>query len=787
MNHSVEIALDELPLTCAHWGTYRVETSGNRVVNLHPFEHDPDPSPIGRGIVGLLDHPLRVKSPAIRKSWLDSGPGSKTEARGTDPFVKVSWKEAEELVATELNRVRSEFGNQAIYAGSYGWASAGRFHHAQSQLKRFLNCIGGFTSSVNSYSLAAAEAVMPHILGPFHKLVDESTSWESIARHTELLVAFGGVPLRNSQINAGGLGNHCQRDGVLAARLNSCEFVSVSPIKADFHEGVDAQWLPIIPGTDVALLLAIAHTLYTENLYDENFVRRYTAGFEAFIPYLTGETDGVPKTADWASRISSIPASEIEGLARRMASKRTMISVSWSLSRQSHGEQPYWAAITVAAMLGQFGLPGGGVGFGYGAVNTVGDHFTIVPAASFPRLRNPVKDFIPVARISDMLCNPGGPFEYDGHRYVYPDIRIVYWAGGNPFHHHQDLFRLERAWRRPETIIVHDWTWNPLAKRADIILPCTTPLERNDIAISRNPYLIYMKRAVQAPPECRNDHDIFAGIAARMGVREAFTGGLDDAGWIRWMYDETRRRMTVRGVELPEFEELRKNGWHRVEPPREHRIFLGNFRRDPVGHPLATPSGKIEIYSESVVDFGYADCPGYAAWLEPAEWLGGASTDYPLHLISSQPPAKLHSQLDHGGPSMASKIDGREAVTLNPSDAAQREIQQGDIVRVFSDRGGCLAFAVISDEIRSGVIQMSTGAWFDPVKDPHVGWLCSHGNPNAVTLDKGTSRLGQGPIAHSCLVEIERFTGDLLPVRAHLPPELEERSSSIEESEPVPG
>ena len=282
----------ELPLTCNHWGTYRVECENGRVKSLHDFEEDNDPSPIGYGIAGVLDGPTRITSPMFRSSWLESGPGSRTEARGSDPFVRVSWDDAERLAANELERVRANFGNSAIYAGSYGWASAGRFHHAQSQLRRFLNCIGGHTSSVGSYSLAAAEAIVPHVLGNFHKLTDQSTSWPSIVENTKLFVAFGGIPLRNSQINAGGLGSHFLKGGLESARLAGVEFVNVSPIKADMLDSVGGEWMPLLPGSDVAVLLGIAHTLCAENLHDKDFLDRYTVGFDKFRSYLTGETDG---------------------------------------------------------------------------------------------------------------------------------------------------------------------------------------------------------------------------------------------------------------------------------------------------------------------------------------------------------------------------------------------------------------------------------------------------------------------------------------------------------------
>ena len=161
-----------------------------------------------------------------------------------------------------------------------------------------------------------------------------------------------------------------------------------------------------------------------------------------------------------------------------------MISVSWSLTRQDHGEQPFWMAIMLASMIGQIGLPGGGFGFGYSATNYIGGQFTVLPGAAFPQAENKIDDFIPVARITDLLLNPGKKFDFDGKIYEYPDTRLIYWAGGNPFHHHQDLNKLIKAWKKPDTIICNEWCWNTLAKRSDIVLPCTTPLERKDIMMT---------------------------------------------------------------------------------------------------------------------------------------------------------------------------------------------------------------------------------------------------------------------------------------------------------------
>ena len=741
-------------LTSTHWGTYRVDVENGRVTNLRGFEHDPDPSPIGPGIVDVLDGPIRITAPMVRKSWLEGGPGTAGDKRGSDAFVEVTWEEANRLVAAELTRVRSTHGNRAIYAGSYGWASAGRFHHAQSQLKRFLNCIGGYTGSKNTYSFAAAEVLVPHVLGTFREHLDATISWESIASDCELFVAFGGVPLKNGQISQGGTGAHVQKDGLLAAHEAGVDFVNISPLCSDLLTQVDGDWLPIRPSTDVALMLSLAHVLLNEDLHDQAFLDRYTVGFARFSDYLSGKTDGIPKSPEWAAGICEIPADTIRDLARRMACSRTMISTAWALTRQDHGEQPFWAAIALAAMLGQIGLPGTGLGFGYSAMNNTGLNRTPINYASFPQGHNSVPDFIPVARVTDMLETPGGKFDYDGASYAYPDIRLVWWAGGNPFHHHQDLNRMRRAWAKPETIIANEWCWNALAKHADIVLPCTTPLERSDIALTpKDPYQVVMDQAIEPVGQARDDHEILRGIAAEMGVEEAFTEGRSPEEWQRWIWEVSRQQAAGQRVELPDWESLQRDGWVKVPVPDKPTVMLDAFRTDPEANPLATPSGRIEIFSQTIADFGYDDCPGHPAWMEPTEWLGRAAPD-DLHLISNQPRNKLHSQLDHGAVSQADRPKGVEPMMMHPRDAAVRGLIEGQIVKIHNTRGACLAELRISDMIRPGVIQIATGAWLDPDGD-----LCRRGNPNVLTCDKGTSRLAQGPVAHSCLVKVEAIAG----------------------------
>jgi biotin/methionine sulfoxide reductase len=759
-------------LTSTHWGVYEVEVEAGRVTRLKPFAHDPDPSPIGDSMPAALTSPARILRPAIRKSWLERGPGARTEGRGAEAFVEVSWNEALERVAAELERVKTAYGNEAIFAGSYGWSSAGRFHHAQSQVHRFMNSIGGYVRHVTSYSLGAGRTLLPHVLRDIDALRSRHTAWTALEKHCQLFVAFGGVPAKNVQVNSGGASQHDSRPGLRRLAQAGVAFVNVSPVRQDLGEVPRAEWLAIRPNTDTAVMLALAHVLVAESLHDRAFLASHCVGFERFRPYLMGETDGVPKSPEWAGPIAGVEPERLRQLARRMAASRTFVNASWSLQRADHGEQPFWMIVTLAAMLGQIGTPGGGLGIGYGSVNAEGSWAAPYSGPVLPQGSNAVKSFIPVARIADMLLEPGTRFDYDGRSHVYPHIRLVYWCGGNPFHHHQDLNRLIVAWRRPETIVVHDHYWTAAAKHADVVLPATTMLERDDIgSAGRDRYLIAMKKAVDAPGEARDDYAIFSDLAERLGARREFTEDRNARGWLRHLYEASREKAALYEIELPAFEAFWRQGYFEVPRPGAPQVCLDDFRAAPQAHPLGTPSGRIEIFSERIASFGYADCPGHPVWLEPVEWLGApGAARFPLHLISNQPVTKLHSQYDHGAVSLAAKIRGREPIAMHPADAAARGLQAGDIVRVFNDRGACLAGLRIEEGLRPGVVEMATGAWYDPLEPGRVGTLDKHGNPNVLTRDQGSSKLGQGCIAHSCLVEVERYAGEPPTITAYDPP-----------------
>jgi biotin/methionine sulfoxide reductase len=739
-------------------------------LDVRPHPGDPDPNLLLQNFPAALRHAARIGQPHVRRGWLERGPGPDAR-RGRDDYMPLPWDRVLDLLAGELTRVRDAHGLGAIYGGSYGWSSAGRFHHAQSQLHRFLNTVlGGYVRSVNSYSGGASEVILPHILGPARSVNWRNVTWEQIAAHTDIVVAFGGMALKNSAVAAGGSSQHVERGAMRAAHERGAKFVLVSPLRDDLPDEAAAQWLPVIPNTDTALMLGLAHTLAAEGLHDRGFLDRFCVGYPAFEDYLLGRADGQPKDAAWAAAICGIPADEIAALARSLVGRRTLIVVAHALQRAEHGEQPVWMAAVLAAMLGQIGLPGGGYAYALGTLSHYGRREVAVPVPALPQGRNRVTDFIPVARIADMLLHPGTAFDYNGRSFTYPDIRLVYWAGGNPFHHHQDLNRLRRAFAQVDTLVVHETAWTATAKHADIVLPCTMTLERNDIAASTaDPLLVAMQRV--APPfgEARDDFSIFAALADRLGQAAAFTEGRDAAGWLRHLYARTQAALAERGLEAPDFETFWQRGELALPMDPDDGGILAAFRADPKAHPLPTPSGLIEIASATIADFGYPDCPGHPAWLAPTDVPDARHT---LRLIANQPATRLHSQLDFGGHSQAGKHRGREVARMHPADAAARGIEEGDIIRLSNDRGACLAAVSLTDGIRPGVVQLPTGAWYDPADPAEDAPLCVHGNPNVLTRDVGTSRLAQGCTGQITTVEVARFHGNLPPIRAYDLPEM---------------
>ncbi|HLH99658.1 MAG TPA: molybdopterin-dependent oxidoreductase, partial [Acidimicrobiales bacterium] len=305
----------------SHWGSYRAVVDGDRLVGVEPHPDDPDPSPLLANVADTVRSPARVAAPTVRRGWWEDGPGP-DERRGADEWLEVGWDEVLDRLAVDLGRVVAVHGPASLYAGSYGWASAGRFHHAQSQLRRFTGLLGGATVSLGTYSTGAAERILPHVVGSAEELWRGATSWSVVARHTDLLVAFGGLPAKNSFVSPGGVTRHVVRSHLAQAAARGMRIVYFSPLADDVAADLGAEWHALRPGTDVAVMLGLAHTLIVEGRADLDFCARYCVGTDRLVAYVLGSADGIPKTPEWAEGLSEIPASTIRALARAMAGTR---------------------------------------------------------------------------------------------------------------------------------------------------------------------------------------------------------------------------------------------------------------------------------------------------------------------------------------------------------------------------------------------------------------------------------------------------------------------------------
>ena len=374
-----------------------------------------------------------------------------------------------------------------------------------------------------------------------------------------------------------------------------------------------------------------------------------------------------------------------------------------------------------------------------------------------------------------LILNPGKVIDFNGTKVTYPEVRLVMWAGGNPFAHQPDTMKLERAWKKPETVVVTDTVWTATARHADIVLPAATVFEHNDITnigTYSNDGLVAMQQAIEPQWESKPDYWIFSELAKRMGLEAAYTEGLDEMGWIKRLYGESQKMGERIGVKLPAFEEFWKKGYFLFDVAEKDRNFVAYeaFRKDPKANSLATESGLIQLYSPKIASYGYKDCLGHPAYFVPTEGVNTKTKAHPLALMACKSRYRMHSQLDGTVSHQFANINDREPCWINPADAKARGLKSGDVALVKNDRGALLAGVYVTDRVQSGVVVVHHGAWFAPLDIDGLR-VDVHGNSNTLTMDEPTSSLACGNIASTALVEVEKWTKALPRVYVYDQPE----------------
>jgi trimethylamine-N-oxide reductase (cytochrome c) len=771
--------------TGSHFGAFKMKRKNGVIDQVIPFELDKYPTDMINGVKGLVYNPSRVRYPMVRLDFLLKGHKSDTSQRGDFRFVRVTWDKALTLFKDSLDEVQTQYGPSGLHAGQTGWRATGQLHSCTSHMQRAVGMHGNFVKKIGDYSTGAGQTILPYILGST-EVYAQGTSWPLILEQSNTIILWSNDPYKNLQV---GWNAETHESFAYLAELKEkvkqgkIRVISIDPVVTKTQKYLGCEQLYVNPQTDVALMLGIAHEMITSKLHDEKFIEGYSLGFDRFVPYILGESDSVAKTPEWASKITGVSPEIIRDLAKVMTQGRTQIMMGWCIQRQQHGEQPYWMAAVLATMIGQIGLPGGGISYGH-HYSSIG-----VPASgaaapgAFPRNlddgQKPLfdsNDFkgasstIPVARWIDAILEPGKTIDANGSKVTYPDIKMMVFSGNNPWSHHQDRNKMKQAFQKLECVVTVDMNWTATCRFSDIVLPACTTFERNDIDVYgsyANRGVLAMQKMVEPLFDSLSDFDIFTRFAKIMGKETEYTRGMSEFDWLKKLYNDCKADNAGK-FDMPNFDTFWKQGYVHFgegQPWTRH----ADFRDDPEINPLGTPSGLIEIFSRKIARFNYEDCPGHPTWIEKSERShGGPGSDkHPMWMQSCHPDKRLHSQMCESQQYRETyAVKGREPVYLNPSDAKQRGIKDGDIVRVFNDRGQLLAGAVVSDNFPSGIIRIHEGAWYGPVGKEgtkqggsEIGALCSYGDPNTLTQDIGTSKLAQACSAYTCLVDFEKYQG----------------------------
>jgi anaerobic dimethyl sulfoxide reductase subunit A len=715
----------------------------------------------GRSYLRRQYHPDRLTRPLKRIG-----------KRGDGGFRSISWEEALDLVASQMERVRHQYGSSALFI-PYGTGSYNQLNGSHVA-RRLLNLYGGCLGIYNSYSWAATNLATPTVYGTL-VTGNQRQDW----LNAKYILMWGWNPAE-------------MRDGtnsdyfIKLARQNGARVVCIDPRHSLSAASLAEEWIPIRPGTDVAMMSAMAYVMLTEQLYDAEFVRTHCIGFDAsqmpvegaesYREYILGARDGVAKTPQWAESITGVPAAIIVRIAREYATiKPSVLVQGYGMQRRAYGEQVVRAGCVLAAITGNVGISGGWAsGLGLQAPDG-GGLWTVFPTGG-----NPVKATIPVFLWTEACLRGKSMTSADGIRgaeRLDNDIKLIYAVATNCLiNQHADVNRTADILRdesKVEFIAVQDNFMTPTARFADVVLPACTQFETWGVedGWKYGDEVILQPKLVEPLGESKSDYRICAELAERLGIGEDFTEGRDEKDWIGYCWNEFRRLRFPELPSLDEFIESNMGAWTR--PVVKPAIAFEDFRRDPEQYPLKTPSGKIEIFSKQLFDLGRPDeippIPKYIQEWEspfrvPAAVLGGdsgtntgaedgaLSREFPLQAIGHHTLHRVHSTHDNND-WLEEAFPQR--VFLNPIDAATRDIQDGDEVKVYNQRGALILPCRITTRIMPGVVDIPQGAWYAPDENG----VDRGGCVNVLTSHHWTP-FAYGTAQHTIMVEVEKTMDD---------------------------
>lgn len=665
--------------------------------------------------------------------------------RGEGRFRRISWDEALDTIAREWTRIRDTYGPGSRFV-LYATGVSGVLEPS-TMAKRLLNLDGGYLKGYNSYSSACIAQVSELMYGS-RVTGNHPSSW----LESELIILWGHNPA-DTKFDA--MTMHYLRK----AKSKGIPIIVVDPRKSDTVLRLDAEWIPIRPATDAAMLDAMAYTIYTKGLHDQAFLDRCCIGFdglhmpagiaptESYLSYLLGEADGVPKTPEWAEAITGVAADTICSLAIRYAkAKPAALIQGLGAQRHAYGEQGARGGIVLACMTGNVGVWGGwpcGNGFYTGHTNP-----------SFPKGENPFPMSIPnyiwteaVERGHELTALDG----VLGGEKLPADIKmIVNLAGNCLINQHGDINRTAEILRdtsKCEFIICSDLFMTASAKFADILLPGVSMFEQDNITTpwQYGDFLGFANKVVEPLGECRFEYDWLSELAERLGYGEAFTKGRSSGDWLRHIYSKLRKKEK----ELPDYDSFKAEGVYRY---KDNKPFVAFKKQccDVENHPFPTSSGKIEIFSEKVYNTAYRDFfPAIPRYVEPPEGPNDPLTEkYPLQLIGWHTDRRTHSIHDNN-PRLEPVEPQR--LWMHPADAAARDIADGDEVLVWNERGRIRIPVKVTDRIMSGVTALAQGAWYTPDADG----TDTRGSINVLTSLRPTP-YARGNGQHTNLVQVKK-------------------------------